>query len=115
MYILIYTISYLKKYINELDYEDAAIKTQKMLYIAELTHRILFGKPLITDAKYVFLKNGPAIVNKYINKKESKKKAHLDLSEDEKHIIDVCLKKWILKKTTEELVKILIKKIKVSH
>ena len=106
VYSYLYDFLSKKKYINELDYEDAAIKTQKVLYIAELTHRILFGEPLITDAKYVCLKNGPAIGNKYIEKKESKKKAHLELSEDEKHIIDACLKKWILEKTTEELVKI---------
>lgn len=93
--------------INIFDYEEAATKTQKVLYMAELMHRILFNKPLITDAEYVCLKNGPAIGTEYLDySKAIQGKLFNNLNDNDKAILDACLKKWILETSTEELIAI---------
>lgn len=93
--------------ININDYEEAATKTQKVLYMAELMHRILFNKPLITDANYVCLKNGPAIGKEYLNYWGAiQGKLFNNLDDNDKAILDACLKKWILETSTEELIAI---------
>ena len=93
--------------INVNDYEDAAIKTQKVLYMTELIHRTLFNKPLITDAKYVCLKHGPAIGREYLNYYNAiNNEQYKLLGEEEIDILETCLKNWILQSSTEELVAI---------
>ena len=49
------------KLISKEDRKDAKIKTNKVIYFAELMHRILFKKELITNANYYCLCYGPAI------------------------------------------------------
>lgn len=91
---------------------DAKIKTNKVLYFAELMHRILFKKELITDAKYYCLEHGPAvdikhigIDDKYIDLKKIKNYSN-HLSEEEKEEISICVKKFLAEQDTEDLVNI---------
>lgn len=91
---------------------DAKIKTNKVLYFAELMHRILFKERLITDAKYYCLEHGPAIDikhigidDKYIDLKKIKNYSNR-LSKEEKEEISICVKKFLAEQDTEDLVNI---------
>lgn len=103
--IFVYVLNKIKENEPNLNKDDLYLKTQKVLYLSELIYRIIFGKKLITDGKYICLNNGPAICNLGKNAVFNYR-SNFKLDDIVKEKIDCCLKNLIMKSTTNDLIEI---------
>lgn len=98
----VYHILELNGYLKNLSLTNKAIKTNKILFFAELYHRYFFKKPMITDTQFKALPNGPALNKKEIEWDNIETNYNY-LNEEEKETIKICMKEWLCQMSPEAL------------
>lgn len=98
----VYHILEVNGYLKNLSLINKAIKTNKILFFAELYHRYFFKEPMITDTKFKALPNGPALHKKEIEWDNIETNYNY-LNEEEKETIKICMKEWLCEMSPESL------------
>ena len=98
----VYHILEVNGYLKNLSLKNKAIKTNKILFFAELYHRHFFKEPMITDIKFKALPNGPAIDKDEIDWYDVEENYNF-LNDEEKETIKMCMKEWLCEMSPEAL------------